>query len=176
MENNTTEELGSKISDAILKTITDLEKDMAMDCLDYGQLTKAEKEKLIDEWLFYLLFRVDVLLFTYLEQDERIALKERIMQNVFAPLQGSVEAEQVVAIMKKSIERFAEYSDTLKRDGRQIGVYPRVMSHLNDINPIIIKGTEGTKKSLYAYLTQKNVEDKLVKTTREAIKGSGSAK
>ncbi len=172
METKKLDELSSRIAEAILGTITDLEKDMAMDCLDYGQLTKAEKEGLIDEWLFYLLFRVDVLLFTHLEQDDRLALKERIMENVFAPLQGMVEVEQVVEIMKRSIERFSEYSEILRRDGRQIDIYPQVMSHLNDINPIIIKGTEGTKKSLYTYLTQKNVETGLVKTTREIIKGN----
>lgn len=170
MDKTKLDELSSKISESILGAITDLEKDMAQDCLDYGQLTRPEKEQLIDEWLFYLMFRVDVLLFTYLKQEERLVLKEGIMQKVFAPLQGSVEAEQVVEIMKASIERFTEYSDALRRNNRQVDVYGRVMRHLSAINPVIIEGTEGAKKSLYTYLTQKNAEDKLVRTMREIIK------
>ena len=46
MEQEKREKLGHEISASILKHITELEKAMAHDCLDYGQLTRKEKENL----------------------------------------------------------------------------------------------------------------------------------
>ena len=175
MDNEKLLSLSSRIGEAILHVINELEKEMARECIDYGQLTRTDKERMIDEWLFFLLFRVDVLLFTYFSQQERLAIKEKLLERVFAPLHQTHEPEEVVAVMKRSIDRFAEYAEILKRGGNHLDVYPGVKRHLQAVNPVIIEGTEGPKKSLYTFLIQKNAEEELIRTVRSVIEAAPAA-
>lgn len=172
MEQEKREKLGHEISASILKHITELEKAMAHDCLDYGQLTRKEKENLIDEWLFFLLFRVDMLLFDNFGKDDRVAIKETILHSVFAPLHQMYDQEKVIEIIKRSLERFSEYVEVYKKRSRQLDVYSSIKKHLSEINMVILEGTEGPKNALYSFLVQKNVEDALTKDVRTIIKNS----
>lgn len=176
MEEEKREKLGQEISACILKNITELEKAMARDCLDYGQLTRQEKENLIDEWLFFFLFRVDMLLFNNFAKDERVSVKETILHSVFAPLHQMYDQDKVIEIIKRSLDRFSEYVEVYKKRNRQIDVYSSLKKHLAEINMVILEGTEGPKNALYSFLVQKNAEDALTKEVRAIIQDSKQAR
>ncbi len=169
MDKEKREELGILISELILTAINELEKEMAEKCIDYGQLTRDEKERFIDEILFYFLFRVDILLFTTVDQTARMTVKETILAHVFAPLSQEHQEQEVVAVMKTSIDRFTEYSQVFRQGQGHLEVYPLLRKHLRDINNLIVEGTEGSKNALYSFFVQKNAEGALSKRVREML-------
>ena len=161
----------SEISDIILNALIQLEKDIAHECLDYGQLTANQKERFIDEWMYFVLFRVDVLLFSLLEKEDRIVVKERIVQKIFTPLLQYHDPKEIDDIIMKSFNRFTEYVDAFQKRGIHADVYPLVINHFNEINSVIVKGTESPNRTLYSLLVQKNIEDDVTRKVKKILRG-----